>query len=509
MTIRDVLDLSAGSLWRIKLRAFLTTAGVAIGIATLVAMLSFVAGNQRWVEESFADLGLLTRINVFPKDRQKDASNPADSSAAAALDRKALHVLAAIPGVTAVYPFVEFEVTAAVADTQVSAKVRALSSEVMRLKPFTTLLGGAVFSSDGASEAVVTPEFVKAIGWKDGSKDRAGGGSRDGSRDGGSLVGQTLVLSARVSSVDSALVRAVGDPDAELPRLLGAVSLDSLWVPGYRERVLRREVGDRMSRFVDGLVNHPVTVRDTLTIIAVGRKIEAYQVPISPIIVPEETARRFGSAGIGLGGGPADLLAAMRTGAVFRAGGMEEDRQFPRVTLETQPLASHEAIVDSVEALGFRAFSFAKEFEQIKRFFVYYYLGLGIVGLIALVTASLGIVNTMVMSITERRREIGVLKSLGADEREIELVFLVESGLIGLAGAAVGILFGWIGTRIIAAVAKAIMVREEMPIFDPFALPLWLILVALLVGLVVSVVAGLYPAARAARVDPVEALRGE
>jgi ABC-type antimicrobial peptide transport system permease subunit len=493
MTARDVLDLSLGSLWRIKLRAFLTTAGVAIGIATLVAMLSFVAGNQRWVEEAFADLGLLTRINVSPKDRERNSGSPPDSSSGPVLDRAALRTLSGLPGVTAAYPFVEFEVTAAVADTQVSAKVRALSCEVMRLKPFSLVLGGSVFSSDEAAEAVITPAFLKTIGLEDG-KD---------------LVGRTMVISARVSSVDSALARAVGDPRGEMSRILGAMTFDSLAAPGYRERVLRREVGERMSRFMDGLLRHPVTVTDTLTIIAVGREIDEYQVPVSPIIVPEGTARRFGSAGIGLGGGPSDILAAVQTGDVFRAGGVEESRQFPRVTLETEPLASHEAIVDSVEALGFRAFSFAKEFEQIKRFFVYYYLGLGIVGLIALVTASLGIVNTMVMSITERRREIGILKSLGADEREIEFVFLVESGLIGCVGALVGILFGWAGTRVVAAVAKVIMVREEMPIFDPFALPVWLVAVALLVGVVVSVIAGLYPAARAARVDPVEALRGE
>jgi ABC-type antimicrobial peptide transport system permease subunit len=76
-------------------------------------------------------------------------------------------------------------------------------------------------------------------------------------------------------------------------------------------------------------------------------------------------------------------------------------------------------------------------------------------------------------------------------------------------GAAVGILFGWIGTRIVAAVLKIIMQRQEMPVFDPFALPVWLVFLALGFGIAVSMAAGLYPAARAARVDPVEALRGE
>ncbi len=489
MTPHDLLDLSVGSLWRIKLRAFLTTAGVVIAIATFVAMLSFAAGNQRWVANAYTELGLLTRINVFPKDEK----TPTDSSSTAVLDRGALETLSAIPGVRAAYPFVEFEVTASVADTEVTSNVRAISVDVMRLKPFSTLLAGAVFSSDDANEAVVTPEFLKKIGLESGD----------------TLVGREMVISTRVASVDSALANAIGNPLVEVPRLLGDVRVDSLVHPGYRDQILRREFGDRLSRFVDGLLTHQSTIADTLTIIAVARKIDEYEVPVSPIIVPEGAARRFVSGGGGFASDPANLLAAIQSGSVFSPDGVEESRHFPRVTLETDPLAWHEAIVDSVEALGFKAFSFAEEFEQIKRFFVYYYLGLGVIGLIALVTASLGIVNTMVMSITERRREIGILKSLGADEREIQLVFLVESGVIGVVGAAVGILFGWVGTRIIAAVAKTVMSRQEMPVFDPFALPLWLVLLALLFGLVVSVAAGLYPAARAARVDPVEALRSE
>jgi len=484
----DLVDLSIGSLWRIKLRAALTITGVVIAIATFVAMLSFAAGNQRWVENAYTELGLLTRINVTPKEK-----TPADSVDTAVLDRRALRTLSTLPGVRMAYPYVEFEVTASAADTQVTTEVRAISLEVMRIKPFSTMVGGVVFSSEDAREAVVTGEFLKKIGVKDGER----------------LVGEKIVISTRVSSIDSALAGVVGDPEAEMADIFGRVAFDSLANPGYRGRVLRRELGDRMSRFVDGLLNHQVTVADTLTVIAVGNKIDQYEVPVSPVIVPEGIARRFSSSGVGVTNDPANLLTALESGTIFSPGGADDSRGFPRVTLETEPQASHAAIIDSVEALGFKAFSFAEEFKQVQRFFIYYYFGLGVIGLIALATASLGIANTMIMSITERRREIGILKSLGADEKEIQLAFLVESGTIGAVGAAVGILFGWVGTRIVAAVLKIIMQRQEMPVFDPFTLPVWLVFLALAFGIAVSMAAGLYPASRAARVDPVEALRGD
>ena len=113
------------------------------------------------------------------------------------------------------------------------------------------------------------------------------------------------------------------------------------------------------------------------------------------------------------------------------------------------------------------------------------------------------------MSINERRREIGVLKSLGADDIHIRGLFLVESGVIGFAGTVGGILLGWGITRVVSVVARFYMRKENLPEVELFALPAWLILIALALGVGVSMLAGYYPAARAARVDPVQALRND
>jgi putative ABC transport system permease protein len=145
----------------------------------------------------------------------------------------------------------------------------------------------------------------------------------------------------------------------------------------------------------------------------------------------------------------------------------------------------------------------------MRRGFLVFDAMVGVIGFIAMVVASLGIVNTMVMSILERTREIGILKSLGAEDGQIRQLFLVETALIGLIGSLLGLLLGWVISRIASVVVKRIMTAQEVPPLDLFHLPFLLVLGAIAFGIGVSLAAGLYPAARAARVDPVQALRRE
>lgn len=483
MTLRDLIDVSMRNLALTKLRAALTIAGVVIAIATFVAMLSFAAGNQRYFTTAFREFGLLSQMNVTANR---------DTAAVVPLDNAAVRALAKIPGVRLAYPYSTFTVTAAIHDTTVSTSARALPAAALDTKLFARVLGGYRFSSATAPEAIVTDDFVELAGL-----------------DSDALPGSKLIVSMQVARFDSALAATWDGPFREAKRLRGSIDPDSILSREYRQRFLQRELSNRMTRFFDGLMNRQATVSDTLVILGVARRDRKYDLQTSPIVITDRTAERLSAAGVVLGGNPADVFAAVKDGRLFDAGGEPGNRSYPRVTLELEPLANPKAVKDSVVALGFRASSFAETFAEMQRFMVYFYLGMGVIGMIALMTAALGIINTMVMSITERRREIGILKSLGADERDIRQLFLAESGVIGLVGAATGVLLGWIATRIAAMIARVIMEREDMPVFDPFALPPWLVVTALVFGVLVSVIAGLYPAARAARVDPVEALRSE
>jgi putative ABC transport system permease protein len=486
VTFRDLLVIAGGNLWRMKLRTTLTIAGVLIAIAAFVSMLSFGAGNQAYVEGEFNKLGLLTTMQVFPVkgDETDTAKHPQ-------LDDAALEQLGNVPGVNLVYPYDAIAVSARIGDSTLSTKAQSLPSAAVRTKLFSHLAAGRTFASDSAREAIVSDGFMRDAGCTNPD----------------SLIGLRLVVSVRVSTIDSALAHIVKNRGVTLLDRVKTIHFDSLFRAPYRNRVLRREAGEVARRFVSGFTDAQALVSDTLTICGVRKEGRMGRLRIEDVLIPVATASRFKSGGFG--GGPLEIYSAMASGSLFAPAEAAGGRTYPQVTMDYDPKVLYTSIRDSVKKLGFRSFSFAEQFEEIQRVFVYFDLGLGVVGLIALITASLGIANTLIMSINERRREIGVLKSLGADESDIRALFLVESGVIGLFGTAGGIFVGWSITRIVSAVAQNYMKNAGVPPMDLFALPPWLILTALAIGVGVSVVAGFYPAARAARIDPVAALRTE
>lgn len=127
-------------------------------------------------------------------------------------------------------------------------------------------------------------------------------------------------------------------------------------------------------------------------------------------------------------------------------------------------------------------------------------LASGMVGLVSifLVIGGVVIMNVMLASVTERTREIGIRKSLGAKRRDILLQFLVESTVMALVGGAIGVFIAWI---------LAVLVRNTTPV--PMAVPLSAILLSIGISSAVGVFFGVYPARKAARLDPIEALRFE
>jgi putative ABC transport system permease protein len=123
--------------------------------------------------------------------------------------------------------------------------------------------------------------------------------------------------------------------------------------------------------------------------------------------------------------------------------------------------------------------------------------------------ASLGIINTLVMAILERRREIGIMKALGASDRDVRRLFFAEAGAMGFLGGLLGVGLGWAIGHAINFGANVWLRRQDFPPEKIWSFPWWLVAGAIGFAVLVSLVSGLYPASRAAKLDPVQALRYE
>jgi putative ABC transport system permease protein len=165
---------------------------------------------------------------------------------------------------------------------------------------------------------------------------------------------------------------------------------------------------------------------------------------------------------------------------------------------------------------GFLAYSPQTVLRSLDQVFLVIQLVLGGIGAIALLVAGFGIANAMIMAIYERTREIGLMKAVGARNRDVMMVFLVEAGVIGLIGGLGGVLFGWIGSQLIGLIAGNIQTRSALQAGMSAAglasityTPPWLLVFAVLFSIIIGVLSGIYPALRATRLDPIAALRYE
>ena len=164
-----------------------------------------------------------------------------------------------------------------------------------------------------------------------------------------------------------------------------------------------------------------------------------------------------------------------------------------------------------VAALGLEAYSLVEVVDQVRFNVLLISFATAFLAVVALVVAGLGITNTMLMSVLERTHEIGVMKAVGARDRHVQWLFLAEGALVGLTGGCVGLLLSWLASFPADRVARSLAERQVQARLTEslFVFPPWLTAgVPLFVG-ALTMLAAYYPARRAARVNPITALRHE
>jgi putative ABC transport system permease protein len=187
---------------------------------------------------------------------------------------------------------------------------------------------------------------------------------------------------------------------------------------------------------------------------------------------------------------------------------------YSQVIVKVQDVNQVLDISDQITKMSFQAFTPQSFVQGINNFYVILQFIFGGVGAIALLVAAIGIANTMAMSILERTREIGLMKAVGATNRDVLAIFLGEAAGIGFIGGLGGVIIGWLagqGINVIALVYLANQAGQQggPPPSVAVYTPVWLPLFALIFSTIIGMISGLYPALRAATMIPVLALKYE
>lgn len=492
MSFLDILRLSLRNLREAKLRATLTSMGVIVGVAVIVTMVSFGLGLQRNMLSRFRALDLFNQINVFGKSvftmamnvdpKLKRDENPGsrrgpnrpERAATRILDDSAIAEIAKIPGVVYVEPDISFIVYVR-CNGHVAPSAVAGASVPNAASRFKTFAAGQMLSRADAEEAVIDDVLAETCGYAKPAD----------------AVGQTIeFLTTRETKPETGDANANKDePQKEED---SGLSFFGLPLEENDESPPANTIAAKTLRVAGVLGSEK---RDQGGPAGLMRNASIYV----PVAVARDWSLKHRN--------PMNEVALALARQSGQLNESESEGYGSAVVRVSDPVALTE-VRKKITDLGFASFSIVDQLDQIRTVFLIIDSVLGLLGGISLLVASFGIANTMIMSILERTREIGIMKAIGAEDREIKLIFFFEAAVIGLTGGVIGVLAAWAIDGIANRLAYRFILKPQGASFvDFFSLPPYLWLGAILFALLVSILAALYPASRAARIDPVRALR--
>jgi putative ABC transport system permease protein len=387
------------------------------------------------------------------------------------LDEATLDDIAGLPHVEEVIPIVMERYALRFLEHETKA-TPTLGIDVRRRRLETRLIAGRYLSSADAPEVLIH-EYL-AYRWGYVTEEQRSG-----------LLDREIVLTTIMSD---------RSPWLPSPEVVSSVlaTLD--------RSALTEEEREALPRIAEKLLRSPARgaaapVATTLKIVGVVREYE----PSDPLEFIEDGNSY-----------QVDLFLPLVTATrMFLAAPVNRETGFRRALVTVDDAGHAKAVETELRDRGHTAYSVASILERIDRTLGVLTLVVSFLTGIALIVAALGIVNTMVTSVLERTSEIGLWKAVGATDAQVRAVFVMEAAMIGLLGGVLGLgaALGLMAPG--EALAERILAERTAIPFDGnlFRVPLWLALGGPALATAVSVLASLYPAARAARVDPVRALR--
>jgi putative ABC transport system permease protein len=470
MKLPDLTELALRNLRESLLRNSLTTIGISVGVASLVAMLSLGIGLQQLASRRLMKSGLFDTVVVtsrrdlrnFNRDEERSGPAPGESRI---LDEATRQEIEHLPNVAEAYPDIRFITELRYDDKPHLTTIAALPASAKSNDAFETVQGH-FFSSDTAPEAILQKAFAEELL----GKTLKPGIDETNVKDlAAPLVGKELIMryaqreaTANTSSPDANGKNASGGDQSLAGAAYSVVSREQkLKIVGVADLDPESMRGPTRAR-----VFLPLKLAESLHVMQ-----------------------------------PTDLREISRSAS--------DQPVYSSVSVRVKNPSQIQAVEDAVKKMGFNAFSILDASKSIQQFFKVLDVFLGIFGSLALAVAFIGIVNTLVMAILERRREIGIMKAIGASDGDVKKLFFAEAGAMGILGGVIGVALGWAIGQVINLGTNIYLKSQSFPPEHFWSVPWWLVAFALVFSFLVSLAAGLYPAGRAARLDPVQALRYE
>jgi putative ABC transport system permease protein len=468
MKLPDLTELALRNLRESVLRNSLTTIGISVGVASLVAMLSLGIGLQQLASRRLMKSGLFDTVVVssrrdlrnFGRDEERSGPTPGESRI---LDEPALHEIEHLPNVVEASPDIRFITELRFEDKPHLTMVAALPESQKSNDAFESLQGH-FFSSDNAPEVVIQKTFAEELL---GKTPKSGVDESNVKDLAAPLLGKELTMRyAQREAAPTVPMAPNPEPASGDPGLAGAAY-----------SVISREQKLKIVGVAD---LDPESMRGPTR---------------ARVFLPLKLAESLHVMQ------PTDLREISRAAS--------DQPVYSSLSVRVKNPAQIRAIEDAIKKMGFNTFSILDATRSLQQFFAVLDLFLGIFGSLALAVASIGIVNTLVMAILERRREIGIMKAIGASDGDVKKLFFAEAGAMGILGGIVGVALGWSIGQVINLGTNVYLKRQSLPPEHFWSVPWWLVGSAILFAFIVSLLSGLYPAGRAARLDPVQALRYE
>jgi putative ABC transport system permease protein len=469
MKLPDLTELAVRNLRESLLRNSLTTVGISVGVASLVAMLSLGIGLQQLASRRLIKSGLFDTILVTsrrePRNFGRDEREGPTPGESRILDEPTRVEIEHLPNVVEANPDIRFVTELRCQNKPHLTTVAALPSSAKSSDAFESIQG-RFFSSDVAPEAILQKSFAEELL---GRTPKPSLDQTNVAELAGPLVGQELTM--RYAQREAPQNGPAPVAQSKVPASTNQAPSEASYSVVSREQKLK----------IVGVVDlDPESMRGPTR----GR-----------VFIPLKFAENLHVMQ------PTDLREISSTAS--------DQPLYSSVSVRVKDPAQIRAIEDAIKKMGFNTFSILDATRSLQQFFAVLDLFLGIFGSLALAVASIGIVNTLVMAILERRREIGIMKAIGASDIDIRKLFFAEAGAMGILGGFVGVALGWAIGQVINLGTNIYLQRQSLPPEHFWSVPWWLVGAAILFAFVVSLAAGLYPAARAARLDPVQALRYE